>query len=326
MKRRTFIAGLGSAAVWPAVARAQQPVTPVVGLLETSSPEPVSHLLTAFRRGLGEIGYVEGRNVAIEYRFAEGQGDRLPALAAELVQRAVSVIVTPGNGASALAAKAITATIPIVFSAGADPVQVGLVTSLNRPGGNVTGITFIAGELVPKRFGLLRELLPKASSLGVLVDPRVVFAPSMVADVRAAVQGTGLQVDFLHAGDVAEIDAAFVEFSKKRTQALLISPSALFLTRRVQLATLAARFGIPAISPQREYAQAGGLMSYGGSYTEEYRLVGTYTGRILAGEKPAEMPVTRPSKFEFIINLQTARALGLEIPATLLALADEVIE
>jgi len=325
MLRREFIAGLAGAAAWPRVSRAQ-PGLPVVGFLETGSPEPVAHLVTAFRRGLSEIGYVEGRNVAIEYRFADGQSERLPALAAELVRRPVSVIVTPGSSGAALAAKAITTIIPVVFSTGADPVQVGLVASLNRPGGNVTGVTFIALELVPKRLGLLRELLPNATRLGVLVDPSTPFASTIVADVRAAAQGAAVQIDFLHAGDVREIDAAFAEFAKMHSEALLVSPSALFLTRRVQLATLAARFAIPAVSPQREYAQAGGLMSYGGSYAEEYRLVGTYTGRVLNGERPADMPVMRPDKFEFVINLQTARALALDIPPALLALADEVIE
>ena len=263
--------------------------------------------------------------MSIEYRFAEGQTDRLPALAAELVRSQVAVIVTPGSTPAALAAKAATGEIPIVFSMGGDPVRMGLVASLNRPGGNITGVTFIAVELVPKRLGLLHELAPRATRLGVLIVSGSPYAASIVTDVQAAAPRFGLEVDFSYAGNTSEIDTSYAEFAQKRVEAILVSPSPLFLTRRVQLATLAARLAIPAVSPQREYAEVGGLMSYGGSYTEEYRLIGTYAGRILNGEKPADLPVQQPTKFELVINLKTAKALGLTIPETLLATADEVI-
>jgi putative ABC transport system substrate-binding protein len=326
MRRRDFIAALGGAAVWPPAARAQQPAIPVIGFLETGSAQPVAHLIAAFRKGLSEAGYVEDRNLRAEYRFAEGQVDRLPALAAELVRRQAAVIITPGSTPGAQAARAATSTIPIVFSMGGDPVALGLVASLNRPGGNLTGVTFIAVELVPKRLGLLHELLPQAIRLAVLIDSKSPYAESIVGDVQAAARAFGQQFDVLYAGDIREIDAAFANFVRKRGEALLVSPSPLFLSRRIQLATLCSRHAIPVVFPQRDYAEAGGLMSYGGSYTEEYRLVGHYTGRVLNGEKPADMPIMRPTKFELVINLQTARALGLDIPATLLALADEVIE
>jgi putative tryptophan/tyrosine transport system substrate-binding protein len=298
----------------------------VIGFLETGSAAPVAHLVAAFRNGLSETGYVEGRNLSVEYRFADGQADRLPAMAAELVRRQVAVIITPGSAPGAQAAKAATSTIPIVFSTGADPVALGLVSSLNRPGGNVTGVTFLAVELVPKRVGLLHELLPQAMRLGLLVDSQTPNAESIAADAQAAARTFGRQFVVLNAGNSREIDAAFADFARKRGEALLVSPSFLFLSRRIQLATLSSRHAIPAVFPQRDYAEAGGLMSYGGSYTEEYRLVGVYTGRVLNGEKPADLPVLQPTKFELVINLNTAKAFGLAIPETLLATADEVIQ
>jgi putative tryptophan/tyrosine transport system substrate-binding protein len=328
MQRREFITLLGGvAAVWPRAAGAQQAAMPVVGYLGPGSPEQIAHLLAAFRNGLGEMGYVEGRNVAIEFRFAHFQLERLPDLAADLIRQRVAVIATPGSSASPLAAKALTTTIPIVFSTSTDPVQSGLVASLNRPGGNVTGIASMGIEIGGKQVGLLRELLPRATRFAALVnsDTPVVSEP-MIKEMQAAASAAGRQIEILTASTNREIDAAFAKLVQMRAEALLVSPANLFTIRRVQITTLATRHAVPAIYPLREYVEAGGLMSYGTSAIDQYRQVGMYTGRILKGEKPFDLPVMQPTKFEFVINLQTARTLGITIPPTLLALAEEVIE
>ena len=328
MKRREFITLFGgAAAAWPMAAHAQQPAMPVVGFLRPGSPEPNAHLVAAFRRGLGETGYVEGRNVAVEYRWAHNDDDRLPELAADLVRLRVAVIVTPGSTAAAAAAKSATTTIPIVFSAGGDPVQTGLVASLNRPGGNVTGVSSMSGELGAKRLGLLQELVPPAARFAVLVNPNNPLATAFVTDLRAAAAAIGRQIEVLTASTSHDIDTAFAMLvEKRRADALLVGLDPLFVSRRVQLATLAARHTVPAIYPFREDAEAGGLMSYGPSNTDLVRQAGIYTGRVLKGEKPADMPILRATKFDLVINLTTAKALGLEVPPTLLARADEVIE
>ena len=326
MKRREFITLLGGAAVaWPLVARAQQPAMPVIGFLRPGSPELNAHLVAAFRKGMGETGYVEGRNVAVEYRWA-GNDDRLRELAADLVRLRVKVIVTPGSTTAAAAAKSATTTIPIVFSGGGDPVEIGLVASLNRPGGNVTGVSSMAGELGSKRVGLLQELVPRAARLAVLINPNNPLAEAFVADIRAAAPAVGQQLEVLTASTSQGIDAAFATLVETRADALLVGPDALFVSLRAQLATLAARHAVPAIYPFREDAEAGGLMSYGPSNTDLVRQAGIYAGRILKGEKPADMPILRATKFELTINLKTAKALGIEIPPSLLARADEVIE
>jgi putative ABC transport system substrate-binding protein len=327
IERRKFLATLGgAAAAWPLAARAQQSSLPVIGLLVAGTPEAYASLIAAFRKGLNETGFVEGQSVAIEYRWANNENNRLPELAADLVRRQVAVIVTPVSTA-ALAAKAATTTIPVVFSAGADPVQAGLVASLNRPGGNFTGVYFLAAALGAKRLGLLHELRPEAARFAVLVNPNnPVTAETMIKDVTAAAATIGRQIEIITAGSYREIDTAFAAVVQKRADALLVMPDPMFLTRRVQLATLATRHVLPAIYPGREFVEAGGLMSYGSNQTERFRQVGIYTGRILKGEKPADLPVMQATVFEFVINLQTARALGLEVPPTLLARADEVIE
>jgi putative tryptophan/tyrosine transport system substrate-binding protein len=325
MRRREFIALLGGAAAWPLAAWAQQPALPVVGYLGAGSPAPAASVLAIFRQTLAEAGYVEGRNVAIEYRFAEGQYDRLPALAAELVRRQVAVIVAVPTPA-ALAAKAAIATIPIVFIAAEDPVKVGLVANLARPGGNVTGGSILFAELGPKQLGLLRELVPTAARIGLLINPSNVNAEDVTKDLTAAGAAMGVKIEVVQASNILEIDAAFASLVRKRADALVTGTDSFFFNRRLQLATLATRHAIPAVFNAREYVEAGGLMSYGTSLTEAFRQVGIYTGRILQGAKPADLPVVQSSKFEFVINLSTARALGLEIPPTLLARADEVIE
>jgi putative ABC transport system substrate-binding protein len=326
MQRRAFFTLLGgAAAAWPMTARAQQPAMPVIGYLGAGSPEAFALLVAAFRKGLSETGFVEGRNVAIEYRWANNDYARLPELAADLVRRRVAVIVTPLSTPASLAAKAATATIPIVFTT-ADPVQSGLVASLNRPGGNVTGIHGMQVELMAKRLGLLHELLPGAARFAVLINPNNTASGSIVSDLEAAAATIGRQIEVLTASTNREIDTAFASLAQKRADALLVSPDALFVTRRVQLATAAMRYVVPVIYPFREDAEAGGLMSYGPSFTDIFRQVGIYTARILKGEKPADLPVMQPTKFEFVINLQTARLLGITVPPTLLATADEVIE
>ena len=326
MRRREFITLLGSAAVaWPVAATAQQAAMPVIGWLGSGSPGPSASAVIVFRQGLAEAGYVEGRNVAIEYRWAEGQYDRLPALAAELVRRQVAVIVATPIPA-ALAAKAATATIPIVFSAAADPVNLGLVGSLARPGGNATGVGFFQAELSAKQLDLLRELRPNAARIGVLVNPANANVEGLTKDVTAAAAALRIEIEIVHARDSREIGEAFAKLVHNKAGALLVGADSFFFNRRVQLATLAARHAIPAVFFNREFAEAGGLMSYGSSLSEMNRQLGVYTGRILKGAKPDELPVVQSSKFELVINLATAKALGLEIPPMLLARADEVIE
>jgi putative ABC transport system substrate-binding protein len=326
MRRRDFIGLLGGAAVWPLAARAQQPDVPVIGYLHFGSPDTSAPFTAAFRKGLSEMGYVEGRNVAMEYRWAEGDNARLPELAADLVRRRVSVIATPFFSGAILAAKAATTTIPIVFSTGADPVQLGVVANFKRPGGNATGVSYMSVELVAKRVGLLHELLPAATRYAVLVNPRSPNAEALIRNGQAAAAAIRRSMDVLSATTNRDIDMAFARLVQMQADVLLVSPDTLFSTRRVQLATLAARYALPAIYPFREHAEAGGLMSYGASIPGEYRDVGIYVGRILKGESPADLPVIQPTKFEFVINLQTARLLGIEIPPTLRAQADEVIE
>ena len=326
-KRRAFITLLGSAAVaWPRAARAQQTAMPVVGFLSGRSPGEAASAVDAFRQGLGEIGYIEGQNVTIEYRWAEGHYDRLPALAAELVARQVAVIAATGGEASGLAAKAATATIPIVFTMGGDPVELGLVVSLNKPGGNVTGVTFIVGDIATKRLGLLRQLVPNATTIAMLVNPNYPATSAEVRDVQAAARTIGLEIDLLPASTSREIDAALATFVRKRPDALFVGGDPFLLGQRDQIASLAAHHAVPTTYPQREYVDAGGLMSYGTSVPKGYRQAGLYAGRILRGTKPAELPVLQPTNLELAINLKTAKALGLDVPDRLLAIADEVIE
>jgi putative tryptophan/tyrosine transport system substrate-binding protein len=326
VRRRELITLLGGAATaWPLAARAQQRPPAVIGFLSSSALADRARYLPPFRQGIRETGYVEGQNVVIEYRWAEDQYDRLPDLAADLVGRQVTVIAAHDTPAT-VAAKAATTTIPIVFSSGGDPVKLGLVPSLNRPGGNVTGVTFILAELGAKHLGLLHELQPGAVRVGVLVDPNFPFTASFVSDVQAAASSIRKQIEVLEAPTGRDIDTAFASLAQKPIDALLVGPSPLLNNRRVQLVTLAAYHRVPAIYPQREAAEAGGLMSYGTSLSDAYRQAGVYTGRILKGEKPADLPVIQSSKFEFVINLNTAKAFGLSFPPGLLAIADEVIE
>jgi putative tryptophan/tyrosine transport system substrate-binding protein len=326
MRRREFITLLGGAAAWPLAARAQSAL-PVIGFLHSASPDGNAGRVRAFREGLKEAGFVEGENVAVEYRWAEYQLDRLPALADELVRRPVAVIVAPSGPPVAFAAKAATKTIPIVFIVAEDPVKLGLVASVNRPGGNLTGINFLNAELAAKRLGLLRELVPGAVRIAVLVDPtNTMTTESTLRDVTAASRAMGLQIQVLNASTSREIDAAFESFVRARPDALFPAVSAFFVDRRVQLALQAMLHRLPGIFPLRENVDAGGLMSYGASLTDAYRQVGVYTGRILKGAKPTDLPVVQSSKFELVINHQTARLLGLAVPPSLLAIADEVIE
>ena len=326
MRRREFITLLGGAAAeWPRVAHAQQAAMPVVGFLHQGSPEAYAKFAAAFRKGLGETGYVEGRNAVIEYRWAYGESHRLPELAADLVSRRVSVIATPGSIAATLAAKAATTAIPIVFMAGADPVQTGVVSSLNRPGGNITGVSSMNNGLGAKQLGLLHELLHGAHQFAVLANP-IPQSQSVIAEVQAAASTVGAQLEILTATTNHDINPAFAGIAQRRPDGLLISPDPLFTNRLVQLATLSARHAMPTIYALREFAEVGGLMTYGSNFIDLFRQVGNYTGRVLNGEKPAEMPILQPIKFEFVINLQTAAAIGLDVPPSLLARADEVIE
>jgi putative ABC transport system substrate-binding protein len=327
MRRRTFIALLGTASAWPLTARAQQPVMPVVGFLNSRFADETREFVAAFRQGLGEAGFVEGRTVAINYRWADGRYDELPALAADLVGRQVAVIATGGGPISALAAKATTATIPIVFSGGSDPVAIGLVASLNRPGGNVTGVLNVAAELTAKRLEILRELMPAGTAaIAMLRNPGYSEAETQVMETEAAARAIGLPVYMATARDERELEDALTGLMQHRPGAFFIANDPTFASLRHQLIALVGRHRIPAIYAQREYAQAGGLMSYGTNFADVYRQMGVYAGRILKGEKPADLPVMRPTRFELIINLKTAKALGLDIPPTLLARADEVIE
>jgi putative ABC transport system substrate-binding protein len=327
MRRRQLIGLLSGAVAWPLAARAQQPAMPVIGFLNSASPDMPTDRLRQFHQGLKETGHVEGENVAIAYRWAENQTDRLPALTAELVRRQVAVIVAAGSSASAFAAKAATTTIPIVFNVNEDPVRLGLVASLARPGGNLTGINFFIAELTAKRLELLRELVPGAARIAVLVNPTdATNTETTLRDLEPAARALGLQVLVLNASTIREIDAAFATLARERPDGLFVASQVLFTNRRVHLTALAARHAIPAVFPTREIAEAGGLMSYGSSIADAYRQVGVYAGRILKGVKPADLPVVQSSKFELVINLQTARMLGLDVPAKLLALADAVIE
>jgi ABC-type uncharacterized transport system substrate-binding protein len=322
--RRDFITLLGGAAAWPLTARAQQPAMPVIGFLDAGSAAERVPQVAAFRKGLAEAGYEDGRNVALEFRWAEGQYGRFGELAADLMRRGVSVIATPGSGTAALAAKTSTTTIPIVFGSGGDPVKEGLVASLNRPGGNVTGVNFFTVELVPKRMQLLRELVPEARRVGVLVNPTDPEGSRTLRDVEAAAGGQQILAHNVTSG--RDIDAAFGSMAREKADAVFVAPGTFFNTRRVQLAVLAARHALPAIYPVRAYPEAGGLISYGTDVLDAFRQVGVYTARILKGAKPGDLPVVQSTKFELVINLNTARALGLMVPDKLLATADEVIE
>jgi putative ABC transport system substrate-binding protein len=328
VKRRQFITLLGGvAAAWPFAARAQQPAMPLIGFLDSRSPDALTDRLRGFRQGLKDTGYADGENVIIVYSWAEGQFDRLPVLAAELVRRQVAVIATSGGAGPALAAKAATTTIPIVFTSAEDPVRRGLVASLARPGGNLTGINFLNLEVASKQLQLLREMVPAAVHVGVLVNPvYATNAETTLRDVEPAARAIGFQIQVLNASSSREIDAAFATFVRERVDGLFVSGDPFFNSRRLQLSLLAMRHAVPATYSGREYAEVGGLMSYGSDITDAYRQMGVYAGRILKGAKPADLPVVQSSKFELVINAQTARMLSLEVPATLLARADEVIE
>jgi putative ABC transport system substrate-binding protein len=327
MRRREFIGLLGSAAVaWPLMARAQQPM-PVVGFLNAASPGPYALHVAAFRQGLKELGYVEGQNVAIEFRWAEGKNERLPALVADLVNRKVRVIALPGSTPAAQAAKAATANIPVIFGVGGDPIQLGLVSSLNRPGGNLTGVTALSVELAPKQLQLLHELMPTMTAVAVLINPTSpALAEATLRDLHAATRTLGVQLHVVHASTDSELDTAFASVANLRIGGLIIASDAFFTSQVQKLARLAAYHRISAVYWNRDFANAGGLMSYGTSYTETYRIAGDYTGRILKGESAAELPVQQNSKVELVINMKTARQLGITFPLPLLARADEVIE
>jgi putative tryptophan/tyrosine transport system substrate-binding protein len=326
IRRREFLPLLGGAVAWPLAARAQQAALPVIGFISTRTSVDSAAVVAAFHQGLNEASYSDGRNVAVDYRWAEGQYDRLPALAADLVRRKVSVIVAAGGDPAAQAAKTATATIPIVFVTGTDPVKVGLVTSFNRPNSNLTGVHVFLVGLGAKRLGLLHDVVPKASLIAVLANPNLAPAGSELRDVQEAAAALGLKVHVLRAGSEPEIDNAFATIMKERADAVLVAADPFFTSRRDQIVSLAARYAIPAIYELREYAAAGGLMSYGPSLIDGYRQVGVYTAKILKGAKPGDLPVLQPTKLDLVINLKTAKALGLTIPPGVLAIADEVIE
>jgi ABC-type uncharacterized transport system substrate-binding protein len=326
MRRRAFIAALSGAAVWPVAARAQQVAMPVIGFLNPASPDGFVDRLRGFRQGLKDTGYVEGENVTIEYRWAENHIERLPSLAADLVRRQVNLIAAFAGDIPALAAKAATTTIPIVFLNGADPVKSGLVASLNRPGGNVTGISLLAGTVNAKRLELIHELVPRVATVAVLNNPIVTEAETRLRDLQEAARTLGLRLLFQTVGSERELDAAFATIADQKAGALFVDGNPFFVSRRDQLIGLAARQTLPAMYFEREFAAAGGLMSYGTNFADAYRQAGIYIGRILKGTKPADLPILQPTKFDFVINLKTAKALGLEVRAKLLALADEVIE
>ena len=324
--RRKFIVVLSSAATFPLVAQAQQPSMPVIGFLSGLSAAAVARPLAAFFQGLKETGYVEGQNVAIEYRWAEGHYDRLPALAADLVHQTAAVIVSLGADPAALAAKGATSTIPIVFLVGGDPVKIGLVASLNRPKGNATGVNFLVSEMTAKRLALLHELVPTAAGLGVLINPKSAVAEAQLSDAQSAARALGEQVVIINASNEGEIDMAFASFTQRKAGGLVIADDPFFNNRRDQIVSLAAHYALPTVYFFREFAASGGLISYGTSLTEAYHQVGVYAGKILGGANPADLPVIQPTKFELVINLNTAKALGLTVPQTLLVAADEVIE
>jgi putative tryptophan/tyrosine transport system substrate-binding protein len=326
MRRREFITLLGGAAAWPLVARAQQRAFPVIGLLSSRSPDIDTPLISVIRQALNEKGLVEGQNVALDYRWAEGQYDRLAKLAAELVRQQVGVIVTMGGEPAALAAKAATAAIPIVFVGGSDPIRVGLVTNLHRPGGNMTGVSMLLNEMEPKRLGLLGELRPQATTIAVLVNTNNPSSELQLNDIQTAARNVAREINILNASTIRDIDAAFATLAQIRTDALFVAADPFFFTRAAQLVVLAARHAVPTLYFRREFATAGGLVSYGANVNEAYRVLGAYAARILKGEKPGDLPIQLPTKFELVINLSTARALGFEMPHALLARADEVIE
>lgn len=326
MRRRDFVSFCIGGVVWPAVAGAQQPTTPIVGFMSGRSPDNSSHLVAAFHRGLGETGFVEGKNVTVEYRWALGQYDQLPALAAELVKRPITILVAVGGDVSALAAKKATSTIPIVFGMGGDPVKAGLVDSLGRPGGNATGFTLLTNELEPKRLGLLRDLLRNVGTIAVMLNPNFPPAADQLVALEKAAQVTSQQLNIFKVSNDTELNASLGSIQKDRVSALLVAADPYLDTRRRQLVTFAAENKLPAIYQFREFAVDGGLMSYGPSITNSYRQAGNYVGQILKGAKPADLPVLQPVKFELVINLKTAKALGLAIPAGLISIADEVVE
>jgi putative ABC transport system substrate-binding protein len=327
MRRRDFMTGIaGSAAAWPLAARAQHPAMPVVGFLTARGQEESTHLAEAFRRGLGENGYVEGRNVTIEYRWADGRYDLLPAMATELASRPVTVLAAAGGQPAALAAKTATTTIPIVAAFNADPVAAGLVGSLSRPGGNVTGVSNLSTLLEPKRLGVLREMMQAAGTVGVLLNPTFPLSADQLKDIEQAAQAIGQPIDVLRASTDSEVEAAFESIAERRIPALLVASDPFFSSRRDHLAILAARAAVPTMYGFRDYVVAGGLLSYGIDLSDVYRQLGLYVGRVLKGAKPAELPVQQPIKFEFVINLKTAKTLGIKIPDNMVSLADEVIE
>ena len=326
LQRRAFIAGLGSAAAWPMVARAQQPAMPVIGFLNSASPQPFENYVAGFRAGLKETGYVDGQNVAIEFRWAEGHYERLPGMAADLVRRKVAVLVATGGSPAVLAAKAATTTVPIAFTIGGDPVRLGIVTSSAGPGGNITGVDLFVNQMETKRFGLLRALVPKADLIAILLNPNNPIITDQMREVQEVARATGQQIQILPASSESEINAAFATAVQLHAAAMLVCGDPFFNSQRDKIIALAARHAIPAIYEQREHALAGGLMSYGTSLSDGYRQVGIYVGRILKGETPADLPVVQATKFEFVINLKTAKALGIEVPPNSTAEADEIIE